>query len=75
MVLIQKRVVCALQVMEEFLPYMEKFKLTSERRREREIDRWISAATTVMWTLYLRFTGQYVEENGWMEDCLLLHRT
>ena len=72
MVLDWKKVACSLQVRGELLPQLEKFKylgvlFTSEGRLEREIDRQISAAATVMRSLYQsvvvkrelsRFTGQ-----------------
>ena len=48
---------CPLQVGGEFLPQVEEFKylgvlFTSEGRMEREIDRWIGAASAVMRSLY-----------------------
>ncbi|XP_056625668.1 uncharacterized protein LOC130437983 [Triplophysa dalaica] len=57
MVLCRKRVACSLQVGGEFLPQVEKFKylgvlFTSEGRMEREIDRWIGAASAVMRSIY-----------------------
>ncbi|KAF7648618.1 hypothetical protein LDENG_00154150 [Lucifuga dentata] len=57
MVLCQKKVDCSLQVRGESLPQMEEFKylhltLTSEGKMECEIDRWIGAASEVLWTLY-----------------------
>ncbi|TWW63622.1 hypothetical protein D4764_03G0006300 [Takifugu flavidus] len=68
MVLDRKKVECLLRVKEEILPQVEEFKylgvlFTSEGRMEREIDRRISAASTVMRTLHRsvvvnRFTGR-----------------
>uniref|UniRef100_A0A8C6MBU3 Reverse transcriptase domain-containing protein n=1 Tax=Nothobranchius furzeri TaxID=105023 RepID=A0A8C6MBU3_NOTFU len=57
MVLIRKRVECLLRVRDEVLPQMEEFKylgvlFTSEGKLEREIDRWISAASTAMQAFY-----------------------
>ncbi|KAA0706920.1 hypothetical protein E1301_Tti002240 [Triplophysa tibetana] len=57
MVLSRKRVACPLQVGVELLPQVEEFKylgvlFTSEGRMEREIDRWIGAASAVMRSLY-----------------------
>ncbi|TWW53911.1 R2DM Retrovirus-related Pol polyprotein from type II retrotransposable element [Takifugu flavidus] len=57
MVLNQKKVECLLRVKEEILPQVEEFKylgvlFTSEGRMEREIDRRIGAASTVMRTLH-----------------------
>ena len=56
MVLSWKRVDCPLLVWGESLPQLEEFKylgvlFTSEGKMEREIDRWIGAASAVMWTL------------------------
>ena len=56
MVLSWKRVDCPLQVGGESLPQVEEFKylrvlLMSEGKMEQEIDRWIGAASAVMWTL------------------------
>ncbi|TWW55930.1 hypothetical protein D4764_09G0009800 [Takifugu flavidus] len=53
MVLARKKVECLLRVGEEVLPQVEEFKylgilFTSEGRMEREIDRWIGAASAVM---------------------------
>ena len=47
---------CFLQVGSEVLPQVEEFKylgvlLKSERRMGQETDRWINAASAVMWTL------------------------
>ncbi|XP_061894160.1 solute carrier family 25 member 55a isoform X1 [Entelurus aequoreus] len=57
MVLARKRVECHLRVAEETLPQVEEFKylgvlFTSEGRVDREIDRRIGAASSVMRTLY-----------------------
>ncbi|TWW64080.1 hypothetical protein D4764_03G0010880 [Takifugu flavidus] len=57
MVLNRKKVECLLRVKEEILPQVEGFKdlgvlFTSEGRMEREIDRRIGAASTVMRTLH-----------------------
>ncbi|TWW60624.1 R2 Retrovirus-related Pol polyprotein from type I retrotransposable element [Takifugu flavidus] len=57
MVLDRKKVECLLRVKEEILPQVEEFKylgvlFTSEGRMEREIDRRIGAASTVMRTLH-----------------------
>ncbi|TWW77463.1 hypothetical protein D4764_12G0008530 [Takifugu flavidus] len=57
MVLNRKKVECLLRVKEEILPQVEEFKylgvlFTSEGRMEREIDRRIGAASTVMRTLH-----------------------
>uniref|UniRef100_A0A8C6NQ68 Reverse transcriptase domain-containing protein n=1 Tax=Nothobranchius furzeri TaxID=105023 RepID=A0A8C6NQ68_NOTFU len=57
MVLIRKRVECLLRVRDEVLPQGEEFKylgvlFTSEGKLEREIDRWIGAASAVMRALY-----------------------
>ncbi|XP_055016887.1 AP-5 complex subunit sigma-1 isoform X2 [Boleophthalmus pectinirostris] len=57
MVLNRKKVACPLRVGGESLPQVEEFKylgvlFTSEGRMEREIDRWIGAASAVMWSLY-----------------------
>ncbi|TWW64209.1 hypothetical protein D4764_03G0012170 [Takifugu flavidus] len=57
MVLNRKKVECLLRVQEEILPQVEDFKylgvlFTSEGRMEREIDRRIGAASTVMRTLH-----------------------
>ncbi len=57
MVLSRKRVECPLWVGDEILPQVEEFKylgvlFTSEGRMEREIDRWVGAASAVMWTLH-----------------------
>ncbi|XP_061735811.1 si:dkey-100n23.5 isoform X4 [Nerophis ophidion] len=57
MVLARKRVECHLRVGEETLPQVEEFKylgvlFTSEGRVDREIDRRIGAASSVMRTLY-----------------------
>ena len=48
---------CSLRVGGELLPQVEEFKylgvlFMSEGRMERETDRWISAAATVMRSLY-----------------------
>ncbi|TWW75399.1 hypothetical protein D4764_13G0000610 [Takifugu flavidus] len=56
MVLAWKKVECLLRVWEEVLPQVEKFKylgilFTSEGRMEREINRWIGAASAVVWVL------------------------
>ncbi|XP_061737225.1 uncharacterized protein LOC133539140 isoform X2 [Nerophis ophidion] len=56
-VLARKRVECHLRVGEETLPQVEEFKylgvlFTSEGRVDREIDRRIGAASSVMRTLY-----------------------
>ncbi|KAI3360572.1 hypothetical protein L3Q82_002440 [Scortum barcoo] len=53
MVLDRKRVACPLRVGGEVLPQVEEFKylgvlFTSEGKMEREIDRWIGAASAVM---------------------------
>ncbi|KAJ0050334.1 hypothetical protein NL108_017502 [Boleophthalmus pectinirostris] len=58
MVLSRKKVSCPLQVGGESLHQVEEFKylgvlFSSEGRTEREIDRWIGAASAVMWSLYL----------------------
>ncbi|TWW62402.1 hypothetical protein D4764_04G0010490 [Takifugu flavidus] len=57
MVLDRKKVECLLRVKEEILPQVEEFKylgvlFTSEGRMEREVDRRIGAASTVMRTLH-----------------------
>ncbi|KAK3542298.1 hypothetical protein QTP86_021960, partial [Hemibagrus guttatus] len=57
MVLDRKKVACTLQVGGEVLPQVEEFKylgvlFTSERRMDREIDRWIGAAAAVMRSMY-----------------------
>ncbi|KAF7641683.1 hypothetical protein LDENG_00274850, partial [Lucifuga dentata] len=57
MVLCRKKVDCSLQVRGESLPQTEEFKylgvlFTSEGRMEREIDRWIGAASEVLRMLY-----------------------
>ena len=55
MVLNRKRVECTLRVGGEILPQVEEFKylgFTSEGRMEREIDRQIGAASSVMRTLH-----------------------
>ncbi|TWW69735.1 hypothetical protein D4764_18G0005410 [Takifugu flavidus] len=57
MVLDRKKVECLLRVKEEILPQVEEFKylgvlFTSGGRMEREIDRRIGAASTVMRTLH-----------------------
>ncbi|KAK3528665.1 hypothetical protein QTP70_007204 [Hemibagrus guttatus] len=57
MVLNRKKVACTLQVGGEVLPQVEEFKylgvlFTSEGRMDREIDRWIGAAATVMRSMY-----------------------
>ncbi|KAK3538287.1 hypothetical protein QTP70_034769 [Hemibagrus guttatus] len=57
MVLDRKKVACTLQVGGEVLPQVEEFKylgvlFTSEGRMDREIDRRISAAAAVMWSMY-----------------------
>ncbi|TWW74351.1 hypothetical protein D4764_14G0003520 [Takifugu flavidus] len=57
MVLNRKKVECLLRVKEEILPQVEEFKylgvlFTSEGRMEREIDRRIGAASTVMRALH-----------------------
>ncbi|KAK3541564.1 hypothetical protein QTP86_031079, partial [Hemibagrus guttatus] len=57
MVLDRKKVACTLQVGGEVLPQVEEFKylgvlFTSEGRMDREIDRWIGAATAVMRSMY-----------------------
>ncbi|KAL1274593.1 hypothetical protein QQF64_027407 [Cirrhinus molitorella] len=57
MVLDRKRVVCLLRVGGECLPQVDEFKylgvlFTSEGRMEHEIDRWIGAAATAMWSMY-----------------------
>ncbi|TWW57306.1 hypothetical protein D4764_07G0000250 [Takifugu flavidus] len=57
MVLNRKKVECLLRFKEEILPQVEEFKylgvlFTSEGRMEREIDRQIGAASTVMRTLH-----------------------
>ncbi|XP_070404401.1 uncharacterized protein [Nothobranchius furzeri] len=57
MVLIRKRLECLLRVRDEVLPQVEEFKFlgvlfTSEENLEREIDRWIGAASAVMRALY-----------------------
>jgi len=57
MVLCWKTVECSLQVGSELLPQGKEFKyfgvlFTSEGKMEREIDRWIGAASAVMWALY-----------------------
>ena len=56
MVLNRKRVKCTRRVGDEILPQVEEFKylgvlFTSEGRMEREIVRWIGAASAVMQTL------------------------
>ena len=56
-VLNRKTVECTLRVRDETLPQVEEFKylgvlFTSEGRMEREIDRWIGAASAVMRTLH-----------------------
>ncbi|KAI3366505.1 hypothetical protein L3Q82_000635 [Scortum barcoo] len=56
-VLDRKRVACPLRVGGEVLPQMEEFKylgvlFTSEGKMEREIDRRIGAASTVMQSVY-----------------------
>ncbi|KAI3361665.1 hypothetical protein L3Q82_002028 [Scortum barcoo] len=56
MVLSRKRVNCPLRVGEEFLPQVEEFKylgvlFTSEGKMEREMDKWIGAASAVLRTL------------------------
>nr|XP_054604257.1 uncharacterized protein LOC129165341 [Nothobranchius furzeri] len=56
-VLIRKRVEFLLRVRDEVLPQVEEFKylgvlFTSEGKLEREIDRWIGAASAVMRALY-----------------------
>ena len=48
---------CTLRVGDEILPQVEEFKylgvlFTSEGRMEREIGRWIGAASAVMQTLH-----------------------
>ena len=57
MVLNWKKVACSLWVGGELLPQVEEFKylgvlFKSEGRMEREINRRISAAAAVMWSLY-----------------------
>ena len=57
MVLDRKKVACPLWVWGELLPHVEEFKylgvlFASKGRMERETDRWISAAATVMRSLY-----------------------
>ena len=57
MVLNRKRVECTLHFGDEILPQVEEFRylgvlFTSEGRMEREIDRWIGAASAVMRTLH-----------------------
>ncbi|KAI3373872.1 hypothetical protein L3Q82_021981 [Scortum barcoo] len=57
MVLDRKRVACPLRVGGEVLPQVEEFKylgvlFTSEGKMEREIDRWIGAASAVMRSVY-----------------------
>ncbi|KAF7225184.1 tyrosine aminotransferase, partial [Nothobranchius furzeri] len=57
MVLNWKRVECLLRVRDEVLPQVEEVKylgvlFTSEGKLEREIDRWIGAASAVMRALY-----------------------
>ncbi|TWW61062.1 TNF receptor-associated factor 2 [Takifugu flavidus] len=59
MVLSRKKVECLLRVKEEILPQVEEFKylgvlFTSKGRMEREIDRRIGAASTVMRTAPVR---------------------
>ncbi|XP_024908900.1 uncharacterized protein LOC112486464 [Cynoglossus semilaevis] len=72
MVLDRKRMVCTLRVGKEVLPQVEEFKyfglFTSEGRMEREIDRQIDAAATVMWSLYRCITREELEV-----EPLLLH--
>ncbi|KAI3372478.1 hypothetical protein L3Q82_022972 [Scortum barcoo] len=62
MVLNRKRVACPLRVGGEVLPQMEEFKylgvlFTSEGKMEREIDRWIVAASAVMRLVYMIVVG------------------
>uniref|UniRef100_A0A8C6LCZ4 Reverse transcriptase domain-containing protein n=1 Tax=Nothobranchius furzeri TaxID=105023 RepID=A0A8C6LCZ4_NOTFU len=57
MVLIRKRVECLCRVRDEVLPQVEEFKhlgvlFTSEGKLEREIDRWMGAASAVIRALY-----------------------
>ena len=57
MVIDQKRVECNLRVGEEILTQAEEFKylgvvFTSEGKIEREIDRWIGAASAVIQALH-----------------------
>ncbi|KAI3360392.1 hypothetical protein L3Q82_002306 [Scortum barcoo] len=57
MVLDRKRVACPLRVGGEVLPQVEEFKylgvlFMSEGKMEREIDRWIGAASAVMRSVY-----------------------
>ena len=57
MVLCQGKVDCSLWVGSELLPQVEEFKylrvlFTSEDKMEHELDRWIGAASAVVWALY-----------------------
>ena len=57
MVLCRKTVECSLRVGSELLPQAKEFKylgvlFTSEGKMEREMDRWIGAASAVMRALY-----------------------
>lgn len=57
MVLSRIKVVCPFRVGVETLPQVKEFKylrllFTSEGKWERKVDRWISAASAVMWPLY-----------------------
>ncbi|TWW59276.1 R2DM Retrovirus-related Pol polyprotein from type II retrotransposable element [Takifugu flavidus] len=79
MVLDRKKVECLLRVKEEILPQVEEFKylgvlFTSEGRMEREIDRRIGAASTVMRTLHRSVVGGWalaIREELGVESLLL----
>ncbi|KAI3352062.1 hypothetical protein L3Q82_020878, partial [Scortum barcoo] len=69
MVLDRKRVACPLRVGGEVLPQVEEFKylgvlFTSEGKMEREIDRRIGAASTVMRSVYQTVVDKIADTSG-----------